>query len=447
LEADRVSIEGSELSGLGSVLTAAGDDSPGAGPPVVAATLRATYAAGAGDPIADDLMVMTNGNMRFQSTVDSNPLPVLGYFQAAAAQSEAASGFPCELWSLAIDVAGGAFGRRFAVYQMFDPNWDGTFTAINGKSWETERVTFTTDGGNEYKSQNQNPAFGSRDWKIFSHYCPVSYPQGSSVNGTVMHETGLYNTIDLGLRLVDQLDGWGQTNRELTPQSNGITWQWASHFNTVNIAGAANDGIGWAIYSGDLAHTNHLQAGIAAEQVTGDPLGDWYWALYVSDTLGGLAKVADFGRTAINFYAPTTFTSSVSFPASVAEPVVAYRSALIDLTVVQDNIPLNIPQRPGFIYIVKQATLHIHDGAGTATTNLTVSIGNNASHDNEASSAIAPASLNPLIGRIPAYAVISVAAAQLIDSNTLIVAKVSTVAAGVTSLHGYLAVTGLWVPA
>lgn len=303
-----MSLEGSELSALGSVLTAAGEDSPGAGP--AAATLRATYAAGAGDPIADDLMVMTNGNMRFQSTVDSNPLPVLGYFQAAAAQSEAASGFPCELWSLAIDVAGGAFGRRFAVYQMFDPNWDGTYTALNGKSWETERVTFTTDGTNEYKSQNQNPAFGSRDWKIFSHYCPVSYPQGTSVDGTVMHETGLYNTIDLGLRLVDQLDGWGQTSRELTPQSNGITWQWASHWNAANITGAANDGIGWGVYAGDLGHTNHVQAGLTARQVTGDPQGDWYWSFLVSDGAGALSDIADFARTGITLNAELTIGAS-----------------------------------------------------------------------------------------------------------------------------------------
>lgn len=302
-----MALVGSELTAIGSIPTAAGEDSPGEGGGVP--TLAAVYAAGAGAPITDDLMVMLHGNLRFQSPVDSAPLPLLGYWENATGQGTAASGFPSELWSLAV-IVGTDTGRRFGLYQMFDPAWDGTFRAINGMSWETERVSFTNDGTNEYRNQNTNPVFGSRDWKILNNWAPAAYPQLTSINGTVSHEVELYNTIDLGLRFVDQMDGWGQTNRELTPQQNGITWQWASHWNAVNITGAANDGIGWGIYSGDLGHFNHVQAGLVARQVTGDPQGDWYWSFLVSDGAGALSDIADFARTGITLNAELVIGAS-----------------------------------------------------------------------------------------------------------------------------------------
>lgn len=295
-----MALVGSELTAVGSIPTAAGADSPGEGGGVP--TLAQVYAAGVGAPVTDDLMVMLHGNMRFQCPVDTNPLPLLGYWEDATGQPTAASGFPSELWSLAV-IVGTDTGRRFGLYQMFDPAWNGTFAAINGMSWELERVAFTNDATNEYRNQNLNPVFGSRSWKILNNWASVSFPQGASGNGTVSHEHSAYNTIDLGLRFIDRMDGWGQTDRELTPQSNGITWQWVSHWNAVNITGAANDGIGWGVYAGDITHTNHVQAGLTARQVTGDPQGDWYWSFLVADGSGGLASAADFAKAAVTLNA------------------------------------------------------------------------------------------------------------------------------------------------
>ncbi len=314
-----MALVGSELTAVGSVPTAAGSDSPGEGGG--ASTLVATYAAGAASPITDDLMAMLHGNMRFQSTVDAHPLPLLAYFDGVAGQADDASGYPSELWSLGIDLGGGAFGRRYAVYQMFDPTWNGTFAQINGKSWETERVTFTADGTNEYQSQTQNPCYGSRLWKIFNQYPSIGFPQGVTSNGTVKHQTELYNTVDLGLRLIDELDGWGQTNRELTPQTNGITWQWATHWNAANLAGAPNDGTGWGVYYGDIDHSNFAVAGLAAQQVTGDPHGAWYWAMYVADGSGGLTQIGTFSETAITLNAELNVGASWGMTAPGATTV------------------------------------------------------------------------------------------------------------------------------
>lgn len=307
-----MALQGSEETGLGSVLTASGNGGGGGGS---AGTLAEVYAAGAGAPITDDLMAMLHGNMRFQSPIDSAPLPLLGYWENVSGQSTAASGFPSELWSLAV-IVGTDTGRRYSVFQMFDPAWNGTYAAINGMSWETERVTFTSDAAQKYQNQNVNPAFGSRDWKVLNNWAPASYPTGTGSHGTVEHETQLYNTYDLGLRYIDQLDGWGQTNRELTPQSNGITWQWASHWNATQITGAANDGIGWGIYSGDLSHFNHLQAGLTCRQVTSSTTGDWYWTFFVPDGSGGLLDVVDFAASGVTFHVPVTVPESALNPAT-----------------------------------------------------------------------------------------------------------------------------------
>lgn len=347
---------GSEQSGLGSIPTAAGDDSPGEGP--AAATLAAVYAAGAGAPITDDLMAMLHGNMRFQSAVDSNPLPLLGYFEDASGQATASSGFPSELWSLAV-IVGTDTGRRFSVFQMFDPAWNGTFAAINGMSWETERVTFTSDPANQYKPQNLNPAYASRDWKILNNWAPAAYPQGTSAHGTVSHEVELYNTIDLGLRFIDQMDGWGQTNRELTPQQNGITWRDVTHWNAANIVGAANDGFGWGVYSGILNQFNHIVGGLTCRQVTGDPLGDWYWSFFVPDGSGGLLDVADFAKSGLTFNVPVTF------PTTSGQPQLSYSIDLDMMTVGAGGTV--VPARAGQAFVCVRYTNMVVSVTGTCT--------------------------------------------------------------------------------
>jgi len=435
-------LEGSELAATGSVLTAAGADSPGAGP--AAATLAAVYAAGAGAPITDDLMAMLHGNLRFQSTVDSQPLPIVGYFEDATGEATAFSGYPSELWSLAV-VLGTTNGRRFSVYQMMNPTWDGTFAAINAMSWETERVTFSADPINEYKSQNQNPAFGARLWKTLNHWASAAYPQGSSVNGTVEHDTELYNTIDLGLRLVDQLDGWGQTNRELTPQNNGVTWQWASHWNAANIAGAANDGIGWGIYSGDILHTNHLQAGLAAKQVTGDPLGNWFWDLLVADGSGGLTSVGTFALTGVVFPAPVTTPASSSTIQHTTGDVYTLDINCVGATGADKGTI--VPARVGAIFVISRWAATVVAKTGPAVTTAPLfNVGSIAATYaewlNGTSSPLTAGAINEGPAASGASNVVATNAAPTVGGA--IHAGLSQAQVGATTLVIRIAVTGYW---
>lgn len=423
---------GSEQSGLGSIPTAAGDDSPGEGP--AAATLAAVYAAGAGAPITDDLMAMLHGNMRFQSAVDSNPLPLLGYFEDASGQATASSGFPSELWSLAV-IVGTDTGRRFSVFQMFDPAWNGTFAAINGMSWETERVTFTSDPANQYKPQNLNPAYASRDWKILNNWAPAAYPQGTSAHGTVSHEVELYNTIDLGLRFIDQMDGWGQTNRELTPQQNGITWRDVTHWNAANIVGAANDGFGWGVYSGILNQFNHLQAGLTCRQVTSDPLGDWYWSFFVPDGSGGLLDVADFAKSGVTFNVP--FSPSSSLP-------MTYAAAVDFRTVGFYNLSMPLVAGKRFVP-VGNARVEIVTRDAALTTGLTAAVAQNGV-DISGSISVPTATANGTAAPMSVNSSITNIADVDLTTNPLqFHVSVGVAGSGLTTCTGFFYITGIYV--
>ena len=151
--------------------------------------------------------------------------------------------------------------------------------------------------------------------------------------------------------------------------------------------------------------------------------------------------VADLSASGVVLSVPLTL------PATQQGVAAQYTTALLDLTATADNISLSIPQRSGYIFCPRLLTVLVHDGSGTATGSLIWSAGNNASHNNTASMTVSAATINATVPVAPQPAFANGGGASpLLDSATQIVAKISTAVTGVASLHGYLSISGFWVP-
>jgi len=429
---------GSEEAGIGSILTAAGEDSPGVVPPVVTPTLAAVYAAGVGAPITDDLMAMTHGNMRFQAGTDAFALPVLGYWEDATGESLSTSGYPADLWSLA-STLGTDLGRVFRVNQMFNPTWDGSFLGINGMSWQLEREAFTASATQAYDTHVAT--YGTRSLKVLHNNVPLSFPAGAAAGDTLRMESQIYNAIVGSLTNIEYQYGWGSYDLALWPKNNGITWQWATHWDNAGVGvPAAGDGLGWGIYSGDIDHTNHLQAGIAARQLTNDPNGDWQWSFYVSDGAGGLTDVADFARAGLTFNVPVTFAST---PTPSSGVVTAY-VATVDFRTPGFYV-FNTPTVAGkhFVFLAGRAIFQTRDAA--LTTGPTIFLAQNGVDVSQAV-AMSTAVINPQAA--PENISASWSATALQDMTTFplqLHVSVGAAGTGLTTCAGQFEIIGIYI--
>lgn len=376
--------------GLGSVGTAS--DEGGGGKAAVVPTLAAVYAAGAATPSVADLMAMASGTtLRFQANTDANPLPLIGLYETAASKGLTTSGYPSIGQSLATDLSLLIGGRIFNWCEMFDPNWDGTFAALSAYAWHVDTVSFQQTATTAWR---RNHVFADRAYTAAKNWQPQATPAGplGSGPGTMLHAISLYNTLDDGLETVDQLDGFGQNLRQVSPIQNGVIYETATHFShrLVSVP-AANDGVGWGVWDGDISHGGDVpRAAWQARTVGASAAGDWYWALCLQDTAGDgmLHDVATFARTGITFNEPVTFNSTSGFGLlTVVESQEidlltpgTYTIAPADLT--RRFVPIGLSTRK-----MTQLT-----GVATAAGNVTM--GNNVTFDNFLSAAAGTGNLS-----------------------------------------------------
>lgn len=286
----------------------------GPGPPPATPTLEAVYAAGAANRVANDFMGMLSGtSLRFQANSDANPLPLVGVYETAASKPLTTSGYPSIAQSLATDLSILIGGRVFNWYEMFDPAWTGTFPELAGYAWEIEPCSFEQTATTAWRRAH---VFADRRYTATKNWQPQATPPGplGSGPGTMLHLVQLYNTLDDTLEPIDQLDGFGQNLREVSPFRNGVIYETATHFShrLVSVP-AANDGVGWGVWDGDMQHGGDVpRLAVAARQVGASAAGDWYWAWSIQDTAGDgqLHDVATFMRTGITFGAPITLADS-----------------------------------------------------------------------------------------------------------------------------------------
>lgn len=312
---------GSQGLGLGSVGTAAEVGSGAAPPPpVVTPNLAAVYAAGADDPKTKDLMAMLSGTTaRFQANTDANPLPLVALYETAASKPLSASGYPSLGQSLATDLGTLIGGRLFNWFEMFDPNWNGTLAQLSAYTWQADTCSFQQQPSTAWRRTN---VFAARNYTGTKNWQPQATPAGPVGSGpaTTLHQVSLYNTSDPGLRVVDQLDGYGQTLKELTPIQNGVIYERAIHYSNRLIAPAANDGVGLAVYNGDISHGGDTpQVVFDFRTVGATAAGDWYAAIALRDTAGDglLHDVVTFKRTGVDVIVPATFDQPITLGAGI----------------------------------------------------------------------------------------------------------------------------------
>ena len=408
-----------------------------------AGTLAEVYAAGAASPVTDDIMGMVNATARFQAADNSDALPYIGLFEMDAASGVAPSGLPAQSASLRITTGVHVGGRILQGFNQFDPDWDGSWNNLDNFSWIKEVCTAAQLASNHWFRTDLEIG-SSRYTAAATANPPNSPPDIGPGKGAVYHQRELYNNVDGAVRTIEQVGGFGQVLRELSPVVNGTVYQWSTHYRTNDITPAANDGVGWGVWDGDLTHGGNIpQASLEARSVTNNPANDWYWALALRDTAGAgtLGDVATFKRTGINFGPPVQIADGVA---------TSYITGLLDLTTAADNLPISVPKRPGYIFVPTQnaGEILIHDMVGVASGNLQFSVGNDALHSNTmGTTTIAASFLNAISTFLP-YPLVATTGpgAALIDSNTQIVAKIVTGIGGVTSAHGYIRVSGFWVP-
>jgi hypothetical protein len=280
------------------------------------ATIAAAYAAGAANRPVNDLMAMVNGTTaRFQANSDANTLPLIGLYETGASKPLTTSGYPAIGLSLATDLSILIGGRIFNWFEMFDPLWNGTFAQLAGYAWQAETCSFQQTAGTAWR---RNHAFADRSYTATKNWQPQATPAGplGSGPGTMLHRVDLYNTLDDALLPIDQLDGFGQNIRQVSPIQNGVIYETAAHFShRLVLTPAADDGVGWGIWDGDFNHGGDVpRAAWSARTVGASAAGDWYLAFSLQDTAGDgqLHDVATFARTGITFNAPVTFTANAA---------------------------------------------------------------------------------------------------------------------------------------
>lgn len=405
--------------------------------------LSADYLFGLGaDPFNDNNFPMPSGNWRWPGSLDwgAGHLASAAAFFADRTKINFSSPPAVNLWSQPANISGiGGNGcGAFNELELNDPNWNGQFSQFGDFPWVAESILFSSDSGQT--SAHSGIEYGRRQYRggVGSPWVP-GLPQ---IGDSLASDLSLWNATINGQNRVSLLSGYGSEERLLYAPQNGASAQWVTHWQNDALAPAAGDGPAWWIDVDGRFGRFLPAAGIQAYQRTGAAIDAWGWRLKATDAAFNLHDVLD-----VNTDGGTLNGATI---ATIDTATVTYRSAKLDFTVAQDNIPMGIPLRPGFLFVGRLITDLITDGAGIATgAALTVSTGNNATHDNVSIHNISAATINTLISiaPYPTFANAGGATSGLLDAGTQIVGRISTPASGVASLHGYMSVQGFWVPA
>lgn len=406
------------------------------------ATLAQVYAHGVSDPKTKDFMGMLSGTTaRFQANTDANPLPLIGLYETAASKPLTTSGNPSIGQSLATDLSILIGGRLFNWYEMFDPLWNGTFAQLSAYAWHVDTVSFQQTAATAWR---RNHVFADRSYTAAKNWQPQATPAGplGSGPGTMLHLVSLYNTIDDALEPVDQLDGFGQNLRQVSPIQNGVIYETATHFSHRLVsAPAAGDGVGWGVWDGNISHGGDVpRAALHARQTGATAAGDWYWALALEDTAGDaqLHDVATFKRDGIAFDAPI----SQSVPGA-GTPVVI--SAAINWMVVGFyNFVMPLVAGKKFVVVGSRSTFETRDAA--LTTGATLFVAQNGIDLTTTPIGLSPATVNAVAAPVSINSTFTnLTMADL--STQVLQAHVSVAAAGagLTTCTGHLYLVGVYV--
>jgi hypothetical protein len=408
----------------------------------VKGTLAEIYAFGLGDnSTADNVFAMSTGNRRWAISPAGGAFDTISdaFFESSPPLGDSRVG----VWAARRQVNAFTTGATFLTASLYNETDVGN-PLPDGRTWITWRGQSAIDlletGFNGNLSWLEK-----YDANNFFNGQPVSIPTADpAVGGRITKSEALYaNALSgPGAFFARDLTGWGQEDLYTLPQSAGITPSFLGWYNTGQIADAAGNGVGVFFGAGDPSHNrpDRLRGGLDCHMLGANYLGDWGSRIWAYDSSGpSLVQVAEFDPHAITFNVPV-------FGADVGTG----SSGLLDLTTVADNIPMTIPVRAGYYFCPFQARLFLRDTTGAAIAGtLSISYGNNATHDNGGASAISVASFNTLAGQKPAYVTLgtgSAASPELVDAGTAFNVKISAVLTGVATAHGRIAVLGFWYP-
>jgi hypothetical protein len=255
----------------------------------------------------------------------------------------------------------------------------------------------------------------------------------------MLHRVDLYNTLDDALLPIDQLDGFGQNIRQVSPIQNGVIYETASHFShRLVLTPAANDGVGWGVWDGDFNHGGDVpRAAWSARTVGASAAGDWYLAFSLQDTGGDgmLHDVATFALTGITFDVPVTLPDQGTI-------VQSWRSPTVDLKA-SGFTDVVMPANAGKLFTVMQARIVVETQVGAAIGVLGVALAQNGA-DVGSTLTVAAATANTF----PAPYGLTLSSLSEMGFSTAVHAlqlHVSTPITGPTSCTGHLEVMGFYL--
>lgn len=401
--------------------------------------LSADYLFGLGaDPFNDNNFPMPGGNWRWPGNTDwgtGRLGAASAFFQNRVINMSEPPADHLAVMAMNLSGIGGNGCGAFDNLYLQDPLWSGSFGALANMSWVRETVgasssILQTSGfaGTEYARRTYDPNGGSP-------FVPGLGQVGACMVATLTEWNNTLGAQDT----VQTVSGYGAVERRLFAVQNGPSSQWVTHWLNETLVPAAGDGPAWFVDVDGRFGRFAPAAGLQAYQRTTSVGSSWGWKLWGTDSgfvLHDMLDVTTDGGTLNG----ATIATTLNAPAT-------YASGLTDLTV-PGNFAMNIPQRAGFVFMPMLGRLLLHAYAGTATGSLVISGGNDGAQTNIFNNTIPAGTLNTDGAAVPFPTTLTVpgAVTPLIDSNTLIVGKITTAPTGVTSAHGYVVISGFWLP-
>lgn len=306
---------GSTQTGLGSVPTAAGDDSPGE---ELIETLAAIYTAGLADSLDDNFFPMPSGNLRFWGSTASGGYPGWAYLESASTPGDNRVGaeFVRRYYQTSLGI-GGFIAREIEGY---DPAWNGTFSGMGGVDITSDQVSFGSND-NQISADGGRMRIGSITWKEISGFFdgPLNYPTPGFNSGAREDFTlNLWNGNSSSMALRFGFNGWGQIMTQPQPNAHGLTSAFDTSIDPTYLpASGVGDGVAWHVrYGGNMySVADPPKASLGAYKVDGDPTHGWGWTINgtsASNTYGAVASF-DFENGAV-FNTGLKFTTGTVAP-------------------------------------------------------------------------------------------------------------------------------------
>jgi hypothetical protein len=395
-----------------------------------------SYGEAHGGNLATNYFSMPSGNLRFNGDVASGALPGTGFFESATTPGDPRTG--TDYHRRYYPVSQGIGGFVADQYVGWDPLWNGNFNDLGGVDIQSELIGFSQGTGLQ-NQPNMAITIGAQHYQAVGGFFdgPITWPiPGSNPGQRADLSIALWNDTVSAVQRRFNANGYGQLYTGPLGTAAGIFAAWDIQADISRQPAAAGNGIGIFVRDG----TGDPPKGILDMYLQdGDRTHGWGWEFWASDSNTHLERICSMDwQNGVQFFAPIT-----TAPNAAAE----YNSALLDLTVAQTNIPMGVPSRSGYYFVVSAANLILAQISGVATGPLLWSMGNDVGQQNVTAKNHTAALLNTFAPVVPyplylASANINV---PLADAGPQILGRIQTPIAGVASAHGYLQVIGAWV--